>query len=208
MAAALQAGLALRRFARPREELPYIELEILARRAVAHHAVVHRPREVARQVRVHGPFHDHVRAVIAEVEARDAADAHCRLAAELLVVVLEVRLDALAAFFAAILIAAARSGADEEMLLKRVLHATNRLPASSRFFRSFGEHASAYTRATGSVPDNRNSSHVESLKISFTPSVVFTRSTFSPSSSAGGLASFAASESFSCCVSFMSMRLE
>src|SRR5438105_1015043 len=38
--------------------------------------------------------------------------------------------------------------------------ATNFFPASRIFFKSFGEHASAYTRATGSVPDSRKSSQV------------------------------------------------
>src|SRR5437899_12111883 len=46
---------------------------------------------------------------------------------------------------------------------ERLIHlheATNFLPASRIFFKSFGEHASAYTRATGSVPDSRKSSQV------------------------------------------------
>src|SRR5207237_245249 len=86
--------------------------------------------------------------------------------------------------------------------------ATNFRPASINAFSSFGLHASAYSRATCSVPESLKSSHVESSKISFTPSVLFTSRTLSPSTSAGGLASFAASESFSCCVSFRSTRFE
>src|ERR1043165_948640 len=154
---------------------------------------------------------DHVRPVVAHVEARRRADAHGRLAAHRLVVRLQCFLDRLAAFVAAVGVVAAGAVADEEQLVERVFHhagATNFLPASSTCLRSFGLHASAYTRATGSVPDSRNSSHVASSKISFTPSVLFTSRTFRPSSSAGGFASFCASVSFSCGVSFMSTRFE
>ncbi len=99
-------------------ELGAIELEIRPRRPVAHHARVCRACFLDVQMRVNRAVDHHVRAVIAEVEAGDGADPHGRLAAQLLVVALQLFADAFPALLAMLLVVAARTGADEEELFE------------------------------------------------------------------------------------------
>src|ERR1700686_2959181 len=115
------ASLFLRRRASAGAELFLTQLQIIALGTIAHPPRINPARGFAREVRVDDAVHDHVRAVVAEVEARDGADAHERLAPHLLVVPLQLGVDELSPLVPALRIAAA-ADADEELLFEGVVH--------------------------------------------------------------------------------------
>src|SRR5512140_1360573 len=108
------------------QPLELLRIEKLVRRfrPVAHLSVVRADCRRAVEMRedVTGGVRDHVRAVIAEVEARDAADADRLLAPQRLVEIFQIAADHLAALVAAVLVVAARAGADEGVMLEGIFH--------------------------------------------------------------------------------------
>src|ERR1700680_406828 len=100
------------------------QLQVLAPLRVTHLARVHRRRQLAREMRVHPVvrMHDHVRTVIAEIETRYGTDPRHRLTSQRFVEILQFGADDFSPLLAAIGIAAARTGTDEEKLLPRIFH--------------------------------------------------------------------------------------
>src|SRR5437870_2761080 len=115
-------------------KLLFLQLQILPPRLVAHFALIHGFGRLAGQVRVHPivGMDDHVRPVVAEVEAGGRADARDRLPSQRAVQILQLRANDFAAPLATIGVVAAGTGADKEKLLPWVSHEL--LTRSDKFF--------------------------------------------------------------------------